>query len=143
MAPNCTILGLITVLIFNSWSTVFATSFPSTTSFCSNGYTLQSNTEKEAETALNKEKWKALPKNNIKWNALAITNSNISFQYEYSLNYKWSLAINAQYQIPLKFRKFPAEWHIGTARLSSWTILPEARYYFSKKGSPHGFYIAG
>lgn len=92
-------------------------------------------------------------KNNIKLNLFSLPMKNISLQYERGLNDKMSVALGLRLQ-PRSSVPFQGTLRnsledddttsldfVNNARVSSWAITPEFRYYFGKKPL-NGFYIA-
>jgi hypothetical protein len=86
----------------------------------------------------------------VKLNLFGLAFTNISLQYEHSLNTHSSVALGFSI---LPSRSFPTfgvkqdgasadDYDIKTLKISGLSITPEYRYYFSNKG-PKGFYAAG
>ncbi len=97
------------------------------------------------------------PKNNVKINLFALALRSFSFQYERSLSPKTSVALGFRFMpkgsIPFQSTVRNAMEtdkgdttdagldFVNNAKVSSWAITPEFRYYFGKKPN-NGFYIA-
>src|SRR5438045_2533697 len=84
--------------------------------------------------------------NIIKLNGLALLTTNLSFQYERSLNGKSSFALGFSY---LPQRGSPSfatskdnSHNADDFKLGGFAITPEYRYYFKGDG-PKGLYLAG
>jgi len=92
-------------------------------------------------------------KNNVKLNLFGLPLKNISLQYERGLTPKMSVCLGVRLQpkgtLPFKSSVSNAigdddtasNDFVNNAKLSSWGITPEFRYYFGKKPL-NGFYIA-
>ena len=87
--------------------------------------------------------------NEIKINLTALIARNISVQYERAISPKMSLALGLHF---LPFGKLPgqklisdivdvADINFDEAKIGSWGIVPELRYYPGKKGVLRGFYF--
>jgi hypothetical protein len=90
----------------------------------------------------------------VKMNLPAIFINNYSFQYEYVVSRKISLALNTRL-MPVSKIPFQSAFTqdvnvddpsinntLDLLRLSNVAVTPELRYYFSKKGYGQGFYVA-
>ena len=107
--------------------------------------------------AQEKETPPAFKKNIVKLNLFALPLRNFSFQYERGLNENMSVAMGVSFlpkgSLPFKNtirNSMDIEAgdtadagldFVNNARISSWSITPEFRYYFGKKPL-NGFYIA-
>ena len=90
-------------------------------------------------------------KNMVKVNLPALALKNISLQYERKVAKKVAVAATFRYMptgnIPLKstFKNFAddpdTERQLDNLRVGNFAVMPEARFYFSKKGAFHGFYL--
>ena len=85
--------------------------------------------------------------NIVKINLFALGLSNISLQYERSLNTHSSVALGFSMlpsrSIPTfgQFETSTPDYDFSKFEISGWSITPEYRYYFSNTG-PKGFYVA-
>lgn len=90
--------------------------------------------------------------NLIKFNVLTSLGGKFSFEYERIINKKFSagLAISFRPEKHLPFKSTIMDWvgdeeinsFLDDIKISSTAIIPEIRYYISKQGNGHGFYIA-
>ena len=90
-------------------------------------------------------------KNMVKVNLPALALKNISLQYERKVAKKVAVAATFRYMptgsIPLKstFKNLAddpdTERQLDNLRVGNFAVMPEARFYFSKKGAFHGFYL--
>jgi hypothetical protein len=92
-------------------------------------------------------------KNIIKINLPSVALNTYSLQYERVLNNRQStalgIAISPNTDLPFKKRLMDqfggnedAKRAIETTKFTKFTLTPEYRFYFSKKGAPTGFYLA-
>ena len=84
------------------------------------------------------------PKNVVKLNLFALAFTNFSLQYERVFNEKTSGALGFSVMpsrnLPSSLSSDPI---LAKTTLSDWSITPEFRWYpGTKKGAPHGFYLA-
>lgn len=89
-------------------------------------------------------------KNMVKVNLFAIALKNVSLQYERAVARKVTVAATVRYMpsgnIPFKntFKQLAddpdTEKQLDDFKVGNFAIMPEVRYYFSKKGAYRGFY---
>jgi hypothetical protein len=92
------------------------------------------------------------PNHAIKINALALPLRTLSGQYEIKIGKKATFATTVNYMAlgKIPFKQLVLDWSnddlgdllIDQARIGNFSVAPELRFYLSKKGAFHGFYIA-
>lgn len=109
---------------------------------CFMSLTVIAQKEKKEEPAPSK-------KNVVKINLPALLFKNISVEYERQIGKKTSVSVNV-HTIPFSSLPFQSTFNdIGNTsdinydqfKLGSFGVVPELRFYLSKKGALHGFYI--